>query len=97
MTTTTAPDLTPGYPSKGRKLGPAWVDIWRTLSASEDHVDGRELAEAIAPAHELSPATLVALMSRAAKAGLLTTQKRTVTGSRGDRVRTHYRAARTEG
>lgn len=95
-TATTAPDLTPGYPSKGRKLGPAWVDIWRALSTSENHMDGRELAEVVAPSYGLAPATLVALMSRAAKAGLLTTEKHTVTGTRGNRVRTHYRAVQRE-
>lgn len=91
MTTKTAPDITPGYPSNGAKLGPAWASIWRDLSRAGDALDGRELAAKIAPKHELTPSTLVALISRAAKAGLLTREPRAVTTGRGQRTRTFYR------
>lgn len=91
MTTKTVPDITPGYPSKGAALGPAWAQIWRALSRSEDALDGRELAAQVAPRHGLAPATLVALISRAAKADLLTREPRAVTTGRGRRTRTFYR------
>lgn len=91
MTTKTAPDITPGYPSNGAKLGPAWASIWRTLSRADDALDGRLLAEKHAKANDLAPATLVALISRAAKAGLLTREPRPVTTGRGQRTRTFYR------
>ena len=100
METTTAPDLTPGYPSNGAKLGPAWKDVWRTLGLINDFTDGRALAGGIAPEHDLSPSTLVALLSRAAKAGLLDRESRSVgiqirlpdgTTRASSRKRTHYR------
>lgn len=68
-----------GYPSKGRKLGPAWQQIWNTLSLDPAlFMDGKMLAETVAPVHDLVPATLVALMSRAARAGLLDKETRDV-------------------
>jgi hypothetical protein len=91
MTTLTAPDLTPGYPSKGPKLGPAWNALYRALARGEDFQDGRVLAHKIAPKHDLDPATLVALLSRAAKAGILDKEPRPVMTQRGFRSRTHYR------
>jgi hypothetical protein len=91
MTTKTAPDITPGYPSKGAALGPAWASIWRTLSAADDALDGRLLAEKHARQHQLAESTLVALISRAAKAGLLTREPRPVSTGRGQRTRTFYR------
>lgn len=91
MTTKTAPDITPGYPSNGAKLGPAWASMWRKLRMSDDALDGRELSERVAAQHDLAPATLVALISRAAKAGLLTREPRPVVTGRGQRTRTFYR------
>lgn len=95
MTNLTAPDLTPGYPSNGAKLGPAWRAVWTELdkaSRTQDpFLDGRELADTVAPDYGLAPATLVALLSRAAKAGLLNKESRSVVSARGNRNRTHYR------
>jgi hypothetical protein len=91
MTTKTVPDITPGYPSNGAKLGPAWSAIWRALARADDALDGRELAAKVAPKYELAPATLVALISRAAKAGLLDREPRPVITGRGTRTRTFYR------
>jgi hypothetical protein len=93
MTNLTAPDITPGYPSKGRKLGPAWVSIWQQLSQAEDALDGRELAEDISGQHDLAPATLVGLIQRAAQAGILNREPREVASGRGPRTRTFYRIA----
>lgn len=96
MVTKKAPDLTPGYPSNGAKLGPAWNAVWRALERAGDFRDGRVLADRIAPKYELEPATLVALMSRAAKAGLLAREGRPVKTGRGTRTRTHYMIDRYE-
>lgn len=95
MTNTTAPDLTPGYPSKGKKLGPAWRRLWAELDKAsmgpDPFLDGRVLADEVAPDYGLSSNTLVALLSRAAKAGLLNKEARPVESARGNRNRTHYR------
>lgn len=96
MTTSTVPDITPGYPSKGKQLGPAWNRIWAELDAT-DYKDGQEIARAVAAETGLSPATLVAVISRAAKAGLLLTRPRRVEVPMEGRdtpvvrIRTHYR------
>lgn len=94
MMTTAAPDLTPGYPSKGTKLGPAWERLWVELDkASQEpdpYVEGRALALKVATDYGLNPSTLTALLSRAAKADLLKRDHRYVTGARGNRMRTHY-------
>lgn len=69
MDTLTAPDLTPNYPSRGAKLGPAWNEIWIRLQEAgktdEPWLSGRELAETVAPRHNLKPTTLLAFLSRA--------------------------------
>jgi hypothetical protein len=96
METTKAPDLTPGYPSKGRKLGPAWAAIWAELEEAAQHedpfVEGRDMADRIGPDYGLAGSTLVALLSRAARAGLVDTTSRPVLSGRGHRNRTFYRA-----
>jgi len=95
MENATAPDLSPGYPSNGAKLGPAWRATWDQLdkaSRTQDpFLDGRDLAAEVAPDYGLAPATLVALLSRAAKAGLLNKEIRPVESTRGHRNRTFYR------
>lgn len=95
MSTVTAPDLTPGYPSKGPKLGPAWTALYTALHSaaltSEPFMDGQKLAASIASDYGLADATLVALLSRAAKAGILDREGRQVMTNRGVRTRTHYR------
>lgn len=95
MTTSTAPDLTTGYPSKGKKLGPAWNGAWTHLAKAkrrqDQFLDGRELAEVVAPDYGLSSATLVALFSRMATGGLLDRESRPVNTKRGVRMRTFYK------
>ncbi len=90
-----APDIpgTPGYPGKGKRLGPAWRELWGRLAADPStYQDGPELCREIAPAHRLASSTLVAVLSRAAAAGLLEREYRRVeTGGRGPRTRAHYR------
>lgn len=98
----TAPDISPGYPSRGAVLGPAWAEIWTELEAAQDYIDGLELAVRVAGRTEAQPATLVALLSRAARAQVLDRAPRVVTvpivrgGSPGEpgqvrRTRTFYR------
>jgi DNA-binding MarR family transcriptional regulator len=95
MTTKSVPDISPGYPSNGAKLGPAWAAVWRALDRKgEDYTDGRELAAKVADRYDLKPSTLVAVLSRAALAGLLDKEGRPVTTGRGQRIRTFYRIHR---
>lgn len=98
-TTLTAPDITPGYPSKGTRVGPAWTEMWTRLKGANDWVDGTELAADVAedPGNgrgTMSPETLLHLLRRAATAGHLEKQTRTVDGGRGPRRRSFYRIAR---
>lgn len=100
---TEAPDLTPGYPSKGKRLGPAWKDAWAELTAATDPLDGWALANKIAPEYDMEPLSIVQLLSRMATGGILereqrmveTTISRTqggkVTTRAGLRARSHYR------
>lgn len=94
MTNALAPDITEGYPSKGRKVGPAWNALWEALRG-EDYQDGRELSARIAAEYEVQQATLVAMLSRAHTAGLLDKDIRMVKGTRGDRPRSFYKIAET--
>lgn len=104
MTTSEAPDLTPGYPSKGPRLGPAWRDAWAHLRASpEEWVDAWALADELAPAHDLEQLSIVQLLSRMATGGILERERRPVsttitrtqagkaTTREGVRLRSHYR------
>ena len=104
MKTSEAPDLTPGYPSKGPRLGPVWKDVWAELQASpETWRDAWVLADRLAPAYDLEPLSVVQLMSRMATGGILervrrpvqTTITRTQNGKAttrdGLRLRSHYR------
>lgn len=94
MKTVTVPDLTPGYPSKGTKVGPAWTEAWSRMSdRAGEWLDGRELVEDIAPKHGLSPLTLRGILFRAAAKGLIQSEPRKVSTPRGPRVRTQFRVA----
>lgn len=67
-----------GYPTKGKRLGPAWESIWRALERADDFLDGKELAETVAGKTGLTASTLTALMSRAAAADILEKDSRPV-------------------
>ena len=93
-----APDLTegwrqgrPGYPSRGKKLGPAWAYCWTELHRSEEWTDGRELATEAAERFDLKEATVAQLLTRMATAGLIARDHRQVPSSRGPRTRSFYR------
>jgi hypothetical protein len=101
---TEAPDLTPGYPSKGARLGPAWKDVWAILQRDPGtYLDAWVIADEVAPTYDMSPLSIVQLMSRAAEAGILEREHRPVTTSitrvhkgrpttrPGTRLRSHYR------
>lgn len=91
--TTHAPDISPGYPSNGRHVGPAWRAIWQELEgvSAGDYVDGTELAERHAVEGSVMASTLMGVISRAARMGLLDRETRKVMGTRGPRPRTAFR------
>jgi hypothetical protein len=104
MIPTEAPDLTPNYPSKGPRLGPVWRDVWTQLRASpEEWKDAWDVAGALSAKYDLEPLSIVQLMSRMAKGGILEREKRpvqtTITRTQGGkattrpgmRSRSHYR------
>lgn len=80
------------YPNPETPLGRAWATAWAELTrAGGDLVDGSVLAELAAEIHGLKPVTVSGLLTRAATAGLLERQHKTVDGTRGPRTRTFYR------
>ena len=94
MKTVTAPDLSPGYPSKGTKLGPAWSETWARMSEREgEWFDGRTLTEEIAPKHGLSPLTMRGLLFRMAAGGVIESEPKKVKTKMGIRTRTAFRVA----
>lgn len=81
-----------GYPSAGAKLGPAWRKAWgEMLRADTEYLDGRELANEVAADGEVSHETVLGILARAARAGMLLKDSREVTGTRGIRRRVFYR------
>lgn len=95
METLAAPDLTPGYPSKGARLGPAWEDAWAEFTkAPGEWLDGASVWTEVAERHDLSPLTLRGLMFRMASKGHLEREARMVKGDHGFRSRTHFRYVR---
>jgi hypothetical protein len=88
----TAPDLTPGYPSQGTKIGPAWTDIWTELAQAPGvWRDGQEVWTGISERYGLNPGTLRGLMFRMAAGGILESKSRLVLTAKGHRSRTHFR------
>lgn len=85
----TAPDLKPGYPSRGKRLGPAWREAWARLGRT--WIDGHVLSAAIAAEYDLSPDTVRALLYRMVNAGYLDRRLQVVETARGPRDRTHFR------
>lgn len=66
------------------------------MERAGDFQDGIELAQKVAKSTDLAPATLVALMSRAATAGLLERKLVKVPTARGPRTRSFYKIAQRE-
>lgn len=87
------PDITPGYPSGGSRIGPAWVDVWVQLrEAGAGWTDGTGLATRVAADHQLAPSTVRNLFTSAHRVGLLEARYAKVeVPGRGTRIRTHYR------
>ncbi len=87
-----APDLTDGYPSKGKKIGPAWKAAWALLAEDpEQWMDGRELAAAGAAKGRCQESTMLALLARMREGAILERTYKPVKGERGMRTRAHYR------
>ncbi len=92
MENTNAPDLTPGYPSKGGKIGPAWGAVWAELSKNpKEWRDGHTIWVNVATQFQLSPETVRALMFRMASGGRLESETHQMVTARGKRARTHFR------
>lgn len=91
LTLPAQPERVSHYSPKGR-VGKAWAYAWAELDANRDiFLDGNDLATRSAETEGLSPATMVGVLSRAAKAGLLERGYEVVVGDRGPRTRTQYR------
>lgn len=88
-------DYPTGYPNPTRRLGRAWADMWTTLTTSGDFTDGTVLVEKAAEKSGLQETTLISFLTRAATAGVLEREHRTVDGTRGPRKRTFYRVPRS--
>lgn len=86
------PGYETGYPSPTRRLGKAWAFAWTKLtSADGEFLDGTELAAVAARKAGLEASTIISFLTRAATAGVLEREHRTVAGKRGPRRRTFYR------
>jgi hypothetical protein len=97
METMNAPDLSPGYPSRGERLGPAWAEVFTILASNPgEWVDGTALWTEVAERHNLEAVTLRGLMFRMATAGHLEREARQVQTERGKRARTHFRYVKKE-
>ncbi len=97
METMNAPDLSPGYPSRGERLGPAWAEAFAALAGNPGQwVDGTALWTEVAERHNLAPVTLRGLLFRMAAAGHLESESRQVQTERGKRSRTHFRYVQKE-
>jgi hypothetical protein len=77
--TESPPDLTPGYPSKGAKIGPAWAEAWKVLSESPDPwCDGHLLCRAVAEHRSLHKDTVRGLLYRMVSGGILEREARNI-------------------
>lgn len=94
-TNTAAPDLTFRYPSKGKKIGPAWQAAWNQLLQArkdgEGWVDGTDILSKIDPKLEMSPDTLRALLYRMVNGDILERDVMVVDTDKGPRAHTHFR------
>lgn len=70
-----APDFTPGYPSKGERIGPAWIFAWNLLAPGEWQ-RGSDIAARVGGSTGLAASTVKNLLRSAAKAGHLEAELR---------------------
>jgi hypothetical protein len=67
-----APDFTPGYPSKGAQIGPAWQLAWDHLRRQHGkYVSGKTVADHVMAEMEVKNETVRNLLHAAARAGYL--------------------------
>ena len=68
--TSDAPDFSPGYPSLGERIGPAWQKFLGSLVPGRWFF-GTDLAHQMGPSLGIEPVTIKNLLRQAEKAGLL--------------------------
>jgi Fe2+ or Zn2+ uptake regulation protein len=67
------PDITPGFPSKGERIGPAWETMYGLLVRATKPMDTQSLAQVASAIHpDVSVETARSLLHSAARAGLVT-------------------------
>lgn len=82
----------PTHFSPHGRVGKAWQAAWALMVAKgAEFTDANELAAESANTQGLSPATMMGVLSRQAKAGVLERDYNVVDGTRGPRKRTQYR------
>lgn len=86
-----APDLTPGYPSKGKMIGPGWREAWKRMWTAGSWVDGVIMCEDIAPPLKMQPSTLRAVLYRMVVGEILERKTLMVDTDQGPRRHTHFR------
>lgn len=74
-----APDINPGYPSAGERLGPAWASLWRHLGDGCWH--RTKALTGLSADLGIAPSTVSNLVRQAAAKGLLEVRKVTVEGA----------------
>ena len=87
------PGYSTGYPDNRQNVGRAWSHAWNAMrAAGPEYLDGNLIAkDAAESVSKLKPVTVLALLSRARRAGLLEVEHRQVAGERGVRRRSFYR------
>ena len=70
-----APDINPGYPSGGEKIGPAWEVCWEILGDGRWH-KGTLLSNSVAERSDVIAKTVYGLLWQAAKKGIIDVEKR---------------------
>lgn len=66
-----APDISPGYPSKGRIIGPAWNHAWHLMAEADRPLSSDEIAATVAKRRKVAVGTVKNLLTYAYKAGML--------------------------
>jgi hypothetical protein len=67
---TPAPNFNGSYPLAGDRIGPAWVTLWHFLSTGTPQC-GYALASLVTKENDLKISTVLGLLRRAVKVGIL--------------------------
>lgn len=84
------PNIAGDYPLAGEKIGPAWRDTWAVLSSGKWFA-GADVAQWVAARQPVDPRTVIGLMQKARKAGLLEVKILKTKRDGVKRSRAHYR------